>query len=86
MSAERRLTIWSYASENINDDRDKMKNEIKKLIDIAAEGQGLENIRSKPEMFDIFKIFVSCCLIHFTTSLNWRYNASNSSISEIFTE
>ena len=29
---------------------------------------------------------MSYCLIHFTTSIYWRYNACNIVISEIFTE
>ena len=86
MSAEKRLTIYSFVQENPNENCDKMKDEVKKLIDIAVEGEGLENVRCKMEMFETFKTFVSCCLIHFTTSLNWRYNASNTCISDIFTE
>ena len=31
------------------------------------------------------ELFVSFCLIHFTTSYNWRYNAYSLVISDIFT-
>ena len=86
MSAEKRLTIWNYALDNVHEDCDKTKNDIKKIIDMAAKGEGLESMRNNTEMFDVFKRFVSCCLIHFTTSLIWRYNASNTCISDIFTE
>ena len=86
MTTERRLTIYSCVPDNLNQDCDKMKKEVQKIIDIAVEGEGLENVRCKMEMFETFKTFVSCCLIHFTTSLNWRYNASNTCISDIFTE
>ena len=37
-------------------------------------------------MLEIFRTFGSYCLIHFTTSMNWRYQACNSCISDIFTE
>ena len=86
MSAERRLTIYSCVPDNLKQHCDKMKKEVQKIIDIAVEGEGLENVRCKMEMFETFKTFVSCCLIHFTTSLNWQYNASNTCISDIFTE
>ena len=38
------------------------------------------------ENIDLFRTFVSFCLIHFTTSINWRYKACNMAISDIFTE
>ena len=57
-----------------------------KITSIAISGQGLENLRTKSENIDLLHIFMSYCLIHFTTSINWRYNACNIVISEIFTE
>ena len=90
MSAERRLTVFNDVQVNQIEDRDERINEVKekmkKIIDIAVEGEGLENIRCKMEMFDMFQTFVSYCLIHFTTSINWRYKACNTCISEIFTD
>ena len=86
MSAEKRLTIWSYVSESENENINEVKENMKKLIDIAVEGEGLENLRCNTEMLGIFRTFVSNCLIHFTTSINWRYKACNSCISDIFTE
>ena len=90
MSAEIRLTVFNDVQVNQIGDRDERINEVKekmkKIIDIAVEGEGLENIRCKMEMFDMFQTFVSYCLIHFTTSINWRYKACNTCISEIFTE
>ena len=86
MSAERRLTIWNYVPEVENENIDEVKDNMKKVIDLAVEGEGLENLRCKIEMLGIFQTFVSYCLIHFTTSMNWRYKACNSCISDIFTE
>ena len=90
MSAERRLTIFNYVPENnieaSNEEINEMKEKMKQIIDIAVEGEGLENIRCKMDMFDMFRTFVSCCLIHFTTSINWQYKACVTCISEIFTE
>ena len=37
------------------------------------------------ENIELFQTFVSYCLIHFTTSLNWQYKACSVVISEIFT-
>ena len=86
MSAERRITIWIYVPGNRNEDNIEVKEKMQQLIDIAVEGEGLENLRCKMEMIDVFRTFVSYCLIHFTTSINWRYKACNTCISEIFTE
>ena len=90
MSAERRLTVFNDVQVIQIEDRDErindVKEKMKKIIDIAVEGEGLENIRCKMDMFDMFQTFVSYCLIHFTTSINWRYKACNTCISEIFTE
>ena len=86
MSAERRLTIWNYVPEVENESIDEVKENMKKVIDLAVEGEGLENLRCNIEMLSIFQTFVSYCLIHFTTSMNWRYKACNSCISDIFTE
>jgi len=90
MSAEKRLTIFNDVPNNdieaSNDEANEMKNKMKQIIDVAVKGEGLENIRCDLDMFDIFRTFVSCCLIHFTTSINWRYKAGITSISEIFTE
>ena len=75
MSAEKRLTIFNDVPNNdieaSNDEANEMKNKMKQLIDVAVKGEGLENIRCDLDMFDIFRTFVSCCLIHFTTSINW---------------
>ena len=86
MSAERRLTMWNFVPEHESENTNEVKIKMKRLIDLAVEGEGLERLRCNYDMLDVFRTFVSCCLIHFTTSMNWRYKACNSCISEIFTE
>ena len=89
MSAEKRLTIWNLpdneeTTENNNENVSEVKSKMMKLIKLAKDG-GLEKLRMKSENIDLLQTFVSYCLIHFTTSLYWRYNACNVVISEIFT-
>ena len=90
MSAEKRLTIWNLQDDDETTERnienaDEVKSNMMKLIKIAKDGNGLEKLRTKSENLDLLQTFVSYCLIHFTTSLYWRYNACNVVISEIFT-
>ena len=89
MSAEKRLTIWNLpdteeTTENNIENVSEVKSKMMKLIKLAKDG-GLEKLRMKSENIDLLQTFVSYCLIHFTTSLYWRYNACNVVISEIFT-
>ena len=89
MSAEKRLTIWNLpdteeTTENNIENVNEVKSKMMKLIKLAKDG-GLEKLRMKSENIDLLQTFVSYCLIHFTTSLYWRYNACNVVISEIFT-
>ena len=44
MSVERRITIWIYVPGNRNEDNNEVKEKMKKLIDIAVEGGGLESL------------------------------------------
>ena len=83
MSAERRLNV--DASYEDNDTIEVVKEKMKKIIDIAVAGDALQNLRQEPGNFEIFETLVSFCLINFTTSFNWRYNAYSVGISEIFT-
>ena len=86
MSAEKRLTIMNSEGENEVTETETLKEDMKRLIDIARAGEGLESIRKCSQNFGIFKTFVSYCLIHFTTSTNWQYKATSVVISDIFTE
>ena len=92
MSAERRLTIWNSeesSDRNVDNDdemNENVKSKMMKVIEIAVAGEGLENLRTKEENINVLDTFVSYCLIHFTTSINWRYKACSAVISDIFTE
>jgi len=83
MSAKRRLNV--DASYEDSDTIEVVKEKMKKIIDIAVAGDALQNLRQEPGNFEIFETLVSFCLINFTTSFNWRYNAYSVGISEIFT-
>lgn len=50
----------------------------------SNEEKGMKVIREEGH-FSEFKVFVDLCLVHFIDSMNWRYQAYSSPISEIFT-
>ena len=56
-----------------------------KVVKIAKEGVALQKLRTNLENMTLFQTFVNLCLIHFTTSISWRYKACDSVISDIFT-
>ncbi len=82
-SAERRLK--GNNSDGDTDTVNTVKKNMNDIINMAAEGNTLENLRQESGNIELFETFVSICLIHFTTSYNWRYNASSLAISKIFT-
>ena len=67
-------------------DTDTVRGNMKALIDIAENGEELSNLRTNIANIELFETFINYCLIHFTTSMNWRYKACESLISDIFTE
>ena len=90
MSAETRLKIWNTnnntdadAQESIADTA--IQENMIEVVKIAAEGVALQDIRANYENMSLFATFVNICLIHFTTSISWRYKACDSVISDIFT-
>ena len=83
MSAKRRLNV--DASYEDSDTIEMVKEKMKKIIGVVVAGDALQNLSQEPENFEIFETLVSFCLINFTTSFNWRYNAYSVVISEIFT-
>ena len=90
-SAERKLLINSAnnATEELGNNetsRTEVKNKIMSVVNAIMSEEGLFVMRTSAENFDLFQSFVNYCLVHFTTSMNWRYKASNLCISEIFTE
>ena len=83
MSAERRLNV--DALDEDSDTVERVKEEMKKIIDIAVVGDALENLIQKQENLELLETLVSFCLTHFTTLYNWRYNTYLVVISDIFT-
>lgn len=62
-----------------------VKQKMTNIINITVAGDHLQNLRQKSDNLQLFETFISYCLIHFTTSYDWRYNASSVVLSEIFT-
>ena len=90
MSAETRLRIWSSTNNTDRDahdiiDNTEIRENMMEVVKIAAEGVALQDIRTNYDNMSLFKTFVNLCLIHFTTSISWRYKACDSVISDIFT-
>jgi len=74
--------------ENMNDNEERRHTVIAKmkaLIELASNEEGLENMRRDAEQKEVFLTFVNTCLVHFCSSMTWRYAAYNTVISEIFT-
>ena len=68
-----------------SDTIDTVKKKMKNIIDFAVTGDTLRNLRQESDNIELSEMFVSYCLIHFTTSYNWRYNTSSVVIPDIFT-
>ena len=83
MSDERQLKADASGGDSDNIDTVKMKK--KNIVDVAVTGDALQNLRQESDIIELFETFVSYCLIHFTTSINWQYNTSLVVISDIFT-
>ena len=62
----------------------KMMAATKLLIDLVGEKDKFENMRVSDVHKEVFATFVNLCMVHFCSSMNWRYKAYNSHISEIF--
>ena len=61
-----------------------MKEATRKLIELAGNKENLKvcDVISKI----VFRTFVNICLVHFFSSMNWRYIAYNTVVSDIYTE
>ena len=89
-SAETRLRICNLTKNSEEDTQDdtvqmEIRDNMIKVVKIAKEGVGLQNLRTNQENMTLFQTFVNLCLIHFTTSISWRYKACDCVISDIFT-
>ena len=73
-------------ARNEEEDVENVKITTMAIINATLMEKGLLKLRTNMDNLDLFQSFVNYCLIHFTTSMNWRYKACNTCISEIFTE
>ena len=70
---------------NNNDIQQVIKLKMYKLVKLASTKEGLENMGKEKNNHSMFATFVNYCLIHLTTSVQWRYHACNTYISDMFT-
>ena len=63
-----------------------VKGKTKAVIHLAANSAGFENLRTSIVHKEVFATFINLCLVHFCLSMNWRYKAYNTVVSDIFTE
>jgi len=91
IGAESRLK-QNYTNEKAHELRSEedsttnVKEATRKLIELAANKTKFEGMRCDVENKEVFRTFVNICLIHFCSSINWRYTAYNTVVSDIFTE
>ena len=62
----------------------RVQERVNELIKVGFSDEGLLSLRTNEEYYDEFEKFVNFCLVHFVTSMDWRCNACNKVISEIF--
>ena len=63
-----------------------VKEDSEKLIELAENNKVFEDMWCDVENKAVFGTFVNICLVHFCSSINWRYTAYNTIVSDIFTE
>ena len=85
MSAESRLKKLAIQdNDTITTDDDvilfNVKERIMNLVELAANVDGLINMRVDIGTINFFRTFTNYCLIHFSASMNWRYKAYNALI------
>ena len=62
----------------------RVQERINKLIGVGFSDEGFLSLRTNKDLYDEFETFVNFCLVHCVTSMDWRYNACNNVISDIF--
>ena len=62
----------------------RVQERINKLIGVGSSDEGFLSLRTNKDLYDEFETFVNFCLVHCVTSMDWRYNACNNVISDIF--
>ena len=91
VNGELRLKHGIVEKDNItstNDDSNSktVQENISKLVTLAAGDTGLIHLREDIGNLDLLQTFINYCLFHFCTSMNWRYKAYSTLISDIFTD
>ena len=91
IGAELRLK-FNYVKEKTDelgaedDNMTDMKEATKKIIELAGNSTDFEGMRRNVKNKAVFGTFVNIWLVHFCSSMNWRYSAYNTVVSDIITE
>ena len=91
VSGELRLKHGIIGNDNTtttNDDSNSktVQENISKLVTLATGDEELIHLREDIGNLDLLQTFINYCLFHFCTSMNWRYKAYSTLISDIFTD
>ena len=63
-----------------------VKESTRKLIELAGNKTKFEGMQCDVKNRAVLSTFVNICLVHFCSSMNWRYTVYNTVVSNIFTE
>ena len=91
IGAESRLKL-NYAKEKTDelgaedDNSVDVKEGTEKLIELAGNYKAFEGMQYNVSNEAVFGTFVNIFLVHFCSSMNLRYNAYNTVVSDIFAE
>ena len=88
-TADARLKAWMMRDDSSEGTvempiANKVQERIDELIKVGFSDEGFLALRTNKDLYDEFETFVNFCLVHFVTSMDWRYNACNNVVSEIF--
>ena len=91
INAEARLQSNCNKESDSDEEREengeeKVIKNITNLVQLAADTNAFDNMRLNSDNQEVFGTFVNYCLVHLTSSVNWRCKAYNTCISDIFTE
>ena len=74
----------NITTTNDNSNSKTVQENVSKLVTLAAGDTGLIHLREDLGNLDLLQTFINYCLFHFCTSMNWRYKAYSTLISDIF--
>lgn len=91
INAEARLQINCNKESDSDEEteengEEKVIQNITNLVQLAGDTNAFDNMRLNSDNQEVFGTFVNYCLVHLTSSVNWRCKAYNTCISDIFTE